>query len=88
MSTRSIWKGPFIDPKLLHKVNNMIAKKKNIPIKTWSRKSTILPHFVGLKFSIHNGKNFISVFINDRMVGKRLGEFIFTRKFVRHSQNK
>jgi small subunit ribosomal protein S19 len=92
MTTRPIWKGPFIEPNLLKKVNNLIAKKshyaKRIWVKTWSRKSTILPHFVGMQFAIHNGRYFEPIFISERMVGKRFGEFSLTRKFLRHGKNK
>ena len=88
MGNRSVWKGPFVDPKLLEKVNNNIKGGKLVTIKTWSRKSTILPHFVGLNFSVHNGKKFISVLVNEKMVGKKLGEFSPTRVFNGHANNK
>lgn len=88
MSCRSIWKGPFVDPQLLKKVNNMIFNNKFFQFKTWSRNSVILPHFVGLKLSVHNGKNFIPLFITERMVGKKIGEFILTRKFTGHQSCK
>jgi small subunit ribosomal protein S19 len=88
MSNRSVWKGPFVDSKLLKKVNKVVASNKLTLIKTWSRKSTILPNFVGLTFSIHNGKKFTPVLINDKMVGKKLGEFSPTRTFFGHGNNK
>ena len=88
MSNRSVWKGPFVEPKLLKKVNNVIAGGKFVAIKTWSRKSTVLPNFVGLTFSVHNGKKFIQVLVNEKMVGKKLGEFSPTRTFHGHGNNK
>lgn len=83
---RSLKKGPYVDEKLLKKVKKVSglgAEKK--PIKTWSRRSTVTPEFVGLTFLIHNGKKFIPVFITENMVGHRLGEFSPTRTFRRHS---
>ena len=88
MGNRSVWKGPFVDEKLLKKVNNMIASGKHLPIKTWSRKSTILPNFAGLTFSVHNGKKFIPVLVTEQMVGKKLGEFALTRTFNGHISGK
>jgi small subunit ribosomal protein S19 len=88
MSNRSVWKGPFVESKLLKKVNRIIANNKFIVIKTWSRKSTILPNFVGLTFSVHNEKKFIQVLVNDKMVGKKLGEFSPTRTFHGHGNNR
>lgn len=81
---RSLKKGPFADPKLLEKVE--LAKQGSLKaaIKTWSRVSTIFPEMVGLTFAVHNGKNFISVFVTEDMVGHRLGEFAPTRTFRRH----
>ncbi len=81
---RSIKKGPYVEPKLLKKIERMSASGRKQPIKTWSRRSMILPEFVGHTFSVHNGKNFISVFITENMVGHRLGEFSPTRQFRRH----
>ncbi len=81
---RSIKKGPFVDPKLLKKVERMNRSGENRVIKTWSRRSMILPEFVGNTFAVHNGKAFISVFITENMVGHRLGEFSPTRAFRRH----
>ena len=87
MSNRSSWKGPFVEPKLLKKIqNNILKKEKNI--KTWSRKSTILPNFIGLNFLIHNGKNFIPITIRNKMIGKKLGEFARTRNFKGHNNEK
>jgi small subunit ribosomal protein S19 len=80
---RSLKKGPFIDPKLLIKVKRASPHSKEV-IKTWSRASQISPEMVGYTFGVHNGKDFISVFVVEEMVGHRLGEFSPTRKFVRH----
>lgn len=82
--SRSLKKGPFIDPRLMEKVTKAINLKDKKPIKTWSRSSTIAPEMVGLTFDVHNGKNFISVFVDENMVGHKLGEFAPTRKFIRH----
>ncbi|HBA83553.1 MAG TPA: 30S ribosomal protein S19 [Verrucomicrobia bacterium] len=81
---RSIKKGPFVDAKLLKKVDLLNRSGAKRPIKTWSRRSMILPEFVGHTFSIHNGKIFTSVFITENMVGHRLGEFSPTRIFRKH----
>lgn len=81
--SRSLKKGPFIDPKLLKKVKALKPHSKEV-IKTWSRASQISPEMVGHTFGVHNGKDFISVFVVEEMVGHRLGEFSLTRKFVRH----
>ena len=81
--SRSLKKGPFIDPKLLAKVQKVKPGQK-VEIKTWSRDSTIFPEMVGMTFLVHNGKNFISVLCTENMVGHRLGEFSPTRKFIRH----
>jgi len=85
---RSLKKGYFIDEKLLIKVNN--AKSKNVtkPIKTWSRRSTIIPEMVGMTFDVHNGKKHLSVFVVEAMVGHKLGEFSPTRTFKSHSSKK
>ena len=86
MSNRSVWKGPFVDPKLLKKVNKVIKdNSKFVKIKTWSRKSTILPDFVGVSFQIYNGKKFIPITISEDMVGHKLGEFSPTRTFYGHT---
>ena len=81
---RSIAKGPFIEPKLLKKVQLMQKQRERKPIKTWSRRSTVTPEFVGLTMMIHNGKVFNPVFITENMVGHKLGEFSPTRTFRRH----
>ena len=81
---RSLKKGPFIDQKLLLKIDAMNETGKNKPIKTWSRKSIISPDFVGHTFLVHNGKDFVSVYVSENMVGHKLGEFSPTRKFIAH----
>ena len=83
--SRSVWKGPFVDPNLLKKVEKLKDKTNTSPIKTWSRKSTIIPEFVGHSFLIHNGKKFIPIKISDEMVGHKLGEFSPTRQFSGHT---
>lgn len=85
---RSLKKGPFISNKLQKKVQNNLNSGKKIVIKTWSRSSVITPDFVGQTFSVHNGKNFISVYCTENMVGHKLGEFSPTRTFKGHSGNK
>jgi len=82
--TRSIKKGPFVEEKLLKKVEKLNLSGVKRPIKTWSRRSMIIPDFVGHTFSVHNGKTFNSVFVTENMVGHRLGEFSPTRIFRRH----
>lgn len=79
---RSIKKGPFVDDYLLNKVEK--AKQDKKPVKTWSRRSTILPDFVGLTFAVHNGKKFVPVYVNEDMVGHKLGEFSPTRNYKGH----
>jgi small subunit ribosomal protein S19 len=86
--SRSVWKGPFVDGYLLKKVDAQRSSGKNTPIKTWSRRSTILPQFVGLTFAVHNGKNFIPVLVNDQMIGHKLGEFAPTRTYKGHAGDK
>jgi small subunit ribosomal protein S19 len=81
---RSIKKGPFTEAHLLEKVQKAKDAKSKAPIKTWSRRSTITPDFVGLTFNIHNGKVFSPVFITENMVGHKLGEFALTRSFKKH----
>lgn len=81
---RSLKKGPFVDEKLLDKVIKVSQGGSKKPIKTWSRRSMIVPDFVGHTFLVHNGKNFISVFVTENMVGHRLGEFAPTRIFKKH----
>ena len=83
--SRSIWKGPFVDPSLLKKVEKLKDQSNKQPIKTWSRKSTIIPEFVGCSFLIHNGKKFIPIKISEEMVGHKLGEFSPTRQFSGHT---
>ena len=83
--SRGIWKGPFVHPSLLKKVDKIKSGDKKKPIKTWSRNSTIIPEFVGHSFLIHNGKNFIPITISEEMVGHKLGEFSPTRKFSGHT---
>tara|TARA_B110000438_G_C15510410_1_gene519645 strand:+ start:240 stop:566 length:327 start_codon:yes stop_codon:yes gene_type:complete len=83
--SRSIWKGPFVDPSLLKKVEKLKNESVKAPIKTWSRKSTIIPEFVGISFLIHNGKKFIPIKISEEMVGHKLGEFSPTRTFNGHT---
>lgn len=86
---RSVWKGPFVDLYLLKKAEAAhSAGAARTPIKTWSRRSTILPDFVGLTFSVYNGKKFIPVFVNEEMVGHKLGEFAPTRNFPGHAADK
>ena len=83
--SRAIWKGPFVDPSLLKKVEKLKGQTNTQPIKTWSRKSTIIPEFVGFSFLIHNGRKFIPIKISEEMVGHKLGEFAPTRQFHGHT---
>lgn len=82
--SRSLKKGPFIDPKLQKKVDKAVASGSKNPIKTWSRTSTVIPAMIGLILQVHNGKNFIDVLVTENMVGHKLGEFALTRKFISH----
>jgi small subunit ribosomal protein S19 len=82
---RSIKKGPYIEPTLMKKVERAQSVNDKKVIKTWSRRSTIVPEFVGLTLAIHNGRKFLPVFISENMVGHKLGEFAATRTFVAHS---
>ncbi|MGI5922541.1 MAG: 30S ribosomal protein S19 [Lentisphaerae bacterium] len=84
MSSRSIKKGPFVDAPLMKKVEAMNTKGEKKVVKTWSRRSMIMPEFVGHTFAVHNGKVFVNVFITENMVGHRLGEFALTRTFRGH----
>lgn len=84
---RSLKKGPFVDEKLLKKVDRMEKSGGKRPIKTWSRRSMIVPEFVGHTFAIHNGKQHVSIFVTENMVGHRLGEFAPTRSFRRHGSH-
>ena len=86
--TRSVWKGPFVDSHLLKKVKQASEQNKNTVIKTWSRRSTILPEFVGVNFAVHNGKMFIPVNVTEDMVGHKFGEFSPTRTFNGHTGDK
>ena len=83
--SRSVWKGPFVDPSLIKKVEKLKNQSSPTPIKTWSRKSTIIPEFVGVSFLIYNGKKFIPIKISEEMVGHKLGEFSPTRQFSGHT---
>jgi small subunit ribosomal protein S19 len=85
---RSLKKGPFVDHHLLKKVDTARAAGDKKPIKTWSRRSTIIPDFVGFTISVHNGKQHIPVFITENMVGHKLGEFSLTRTFKGHSADR
>ncbi len=86
--SRSLKKGPFVDSHLLVKVAQARAIKSNKVIRTWSRRSTIIPDFIGLTFAVHNGKKFIPVYVTDNMVGHKLGEFAPTRTFYGHAGDK
>ena len=83
--SRSVWKGPFVDPSLIKKVEKLKNSPNKLPIKTWSRKSTIIPEFIGHSFLIYNGKKFIPIKISEEMVGHKLGEFSPTRQFSGHT---
>ena len=85
---RSLKKGPFVDDHLLKKVTEATESRSTKIIKTWSRRSTILPEFVGLTFAVHNGKKFLPVFVAEDMVGHKLGEFAPTRVFYGHAGDK
>ena len=85
---RSVWKGPFVDGYLLNKAEAARASTRNEIIKIWSRRSTILPQFVGLTFNVYNGQKFIPVSVNEDMVGHKLGEFAPTRNFPGHAADK
>ncbi len=85
---RSVKKGPFVDAHLVRKIETAQATKDKRPIKTWSRRSTILPDFIGLTVAVHNGKQHIPVYISENMVGHKLGEFALTRTFKGHPADK
>jgi len=85
---RAVWKGPFVDGYLLKKADQARAAGRNQIIKTWSRRSTILPQFVGLTFGVYNGRKFIPVAVNEDMIGHKFGEFAPTRIFIGHSTEK
>ncbi len=86
--TRSVWKGPFVDGYLFKKAENARASGRNQVIKTWSRRSTILPQFVGLTFGVYNGKKFIPVLVSEEMIGHKFGEFSPTRTYLGHGADK
>ena len=86
--SRSLKKGPFVDGHLQKKVETASATRDKKPIKTWSRRSTILPEFIGLTIAVHNGKQHVPVYINENMVGHKLGEFALTRTFKGHAADK
>src|SRR4051794_40708255 len=85
---RSTWKGPFVDNSLMKKLESMNKGSKKSVVKTWSRRSTIIPEMIGHTFAVHNGKKFIPVYVTENMVGHKLGEFSPTRTFVGHSAEK
>lgn len=85
---RSIKKGPFVDLHLTKKIETAISKSDKKVIKTWSRRSTILPECVGLTFAVHNGRKFVPVYISENMIGHKLGEFAPTRTFQGHAEKK
>lgn len=85
---RSVWKGPFFDGYLLKKAEEVLKTGRKDVVKTWSRRSTILPQFVGVTFGVHNGKKFIPVFVTENMVGHKLGEFAPTRTYYGHGADK
>lgn len=86
--TRSVWKGPFVDGYLLKKVTAIVSSGRNTVIKTWSRRSTIIPQFVGITFAVYNGHKFIPVLVKEDMVGHKLGEFSPTRTYYGHGADK
>ncbi len=85
---RSVWKGPFVDGHLIKKVQLQLKESIKKPIKTWSRRSTILPQFVGITFNVYNGKKFIPVLVSEEMVGQKLGEYAPTRTYYGHTADK
>lgn len=85
--SRSLKKGPFVDGSLMKKVEAAQSSRDKRPIKAWSRRSTILPEFVGLTIAVHNGRQHVPVYINENMVGHKLGEFAMTRTFRGHALN-
>jgi small subunit ribosomal protein S19 len=82
---RSVWKGPFVDGYLIKKAKAILESGRRDSIKTWSRRSTLIPDFIGVTFSVHNGHKFIPVLVTEEMVGHKLGEFAPTRTFFGHS---
>ena len=85
---RSVKKGPYVQECLLRKVNLEAEVSRNKVVKTWSRRSTIIPEFVGMTFAVHNGKKFVPVFVSENMVGHKLGEFAPTRTYYGHGSDK
>jgi small subunit ribosomal protein S19 len=85
---RSLKKGPFIDLHLMKKIESAVENKDRRPIKTWSRRSTIFPNFVGLTIAIHNGRQHVPIFVTEDMVGHKLGEFAATRTYKGHAADK
>ncbi|MBI1954391.1 MAG: 30S ribosomal protein S19 [Proteobacteria bacterium] len=85
---RSVWKGPFVDSYLLKKAEAVLKSGRKDIIKTWSRRSTILPEFVGVTFGVHNGHKFIPVYVTENMIGHKLGEFSPTRTYHGHAGDK
>ena len=85
---RSLKKGPFVDHHLMQKVETAIEKKEKRPIKTWSRRSTIFPEFVGLTIAVHNGRQHVPIYVTEEMVGHKLGEFAVTRTYRGHAADK
>ncbi len=86
--SRSTKKGPFCDAHLLAKVEKAVANKDKKPIKTWSRRSMVMPDFIGLTIAVHNGRQHVPVYVNENMVGHKLGEFALTRTFKGHAADK
>lgn len=86
--SRSVWKGPFVDGYMLKKAEKAKASGRSEVIKIWSRRSTILPQFVGLTFGVHNGKKFVPVLVNEDMIGHKFGEFAPTRTYYGHGADK
>lgn len=85
---RSVWKGPFLDRYLLKKAETVRASGRKEVIKTWSRRSTVVPQFVGLTFGVHDGRKFIPVFVTEEMIGHKFGEFALTRTYYGHAADK
>ena len=86
--SRSVWKGPFVDGYLFDKIEAVRGSGRSDIIKTWSRRSTIMPDFIGLTFAVYNGKKFVPVYVTENMVGHKLGEFSPTRTFTGHGADK
>ena len=85
---RSVWKGPFVDGYLLQKADKVRSSKRNEVIRTWSRRSTILPQFVGITFGVYNGHKFVPVLVTENMIGHKFGEFAPTRTYYGHAADK